>query len=101
LGRRAQRNVTPSELYSYKSAIGDRDRYRTGTTVALASAATLFITGLFLHELDQPNAQQLFRTTSRPGAERSAGAGKPWALHLQLFPSVSSAELGAMIGGMF
>lgn len=101
LGRRAQRNVTASELYSYNSAIIDRDRYRLGTTVALAAAGSLFITGLFLHELDQPNAQQLFRTTSRPGAERSASAGKRSVSYLQLLPSVSSTELGARIGGMF
>ena len=49
-------NVTTEDLTSYNTAINDRDRYRVATGASLAASAGFCITGLFLHELDQPDS---------------------------------------------
>ena len=101
LGRRAVANVTNSELTRYNSVIIDRDRYRIATAVSLASSAGFFITGLFLHELDQPNPQHLYRTTPGPAATRRPRAPVDPRPQLHVAPLVSGAALGAWIGGTF
>ncbi len=93
LGRRKLGNVRADDLLRYDSSIIDRDRYRIATGVSLASAAGFFITGLFLHELDQPNPQLLYRTAPRPAEVHSA--------RLQITPLVSEGGLGALVGGSF
>jgi PEGA domain len=99
LGRRAHGNVTGPDLYSYNSAILDRDRYRLGTGVCLTASAGFFITGLFLHELDRPNPQLLYRTGPRLGAPSPAPA--PARASLQIAPLVYSGAFGALVGGTF
>jgi hypothetical protein len=93
LGRRKLGNVGADDLLRYDSSLIDRDRYRIATGVSLASAAGLFITGLFLHELDQPNPQLLYRTPAHPAGPRSA--------RLQIAPLVSEGGFSALIGGSF
>jgi len=101
LGRRAHRNVSGAELYRYDSTIAERDRYRLGTTVALAASAGFFITGLFLHELDQPNPQLLFRMRSRSDPRLPAPPSTPRAARVQLAPVAVGTGFGAMLGGTF
>jgi tetratricopeptide (TPR) repeat protein len=100
LGDVQHRNVLPAELTSYRSSINERDRYRIATGVSLAASAGFFITGLFLHELDQPDSQLLYRGAPRPGAEPPSvpGAAKT---HVQLAPLFLENGLGAMVGGTF
>ncbi len=93
LGRRKLGNVRADDLLRYDSSIIDRDRYRIATSVSLASAAGFFITGLFLHELDQPNPQLLYRTAPHPAEVHSA--------RLQVAPLVSEGGFGALVGGSF
>ncbi|MEI9949826.1 MAG: PEGA domain-containing protein [Pseudomonadota bacterium] len=94
------RNISPPELTSYRTSITDRDRYRLATGVSLAASAGFFITGLFLHELDQPDPQLLYRTAPRPGAEvpRPAPALQT---QLRVAPVFYGNGLGAMLGGTF
>ena len=101
LGKRALRNVTKAELLRYDADLIDRDRYRLGTTVCLASSAGFFITGLFLHELDQPNLQLLYRTAPRPGADVSAPPEATPKPRIQVAPVVLGAGFGAMVGGVW
>lgn len=101
LARRAQHNVNNSELFGYNAAIIDRDRYRIGTAVCLAASAGLFVTGLFLHELDQPNPQLLFRTAPRPGAESPPPTLAKSAFSVQVAPVVYGSGAGALLGGVF
>jgi hypothetical protein len=101
LGRRAERYVSSSELYSYNAAISDRNRYRIGTGVCLAAAAGFFITGLFLHEFDQPNPQLLYRTAPRPGARLPPPSPPARGFPMQVVPVVSANGFGAMLGGIF
>jgi hypothetical protein len=57
------RNVTSDELLRYRATTAERDALGGASAVALAGAAGLFISGLFLHELDQPDLERL------PGAD--------------------------------
>ncbi|MES1173511.1 MAG: PEGA domain-containing protein [Myxococcales bacterium] len=97
LGRHGRQNVTGPDLYSYRSSILDRDRYRLGTAVCLTASAGFFITGLFLHELDRPNPQLLYRTGPRLGAPAPA----PARASLQIAPLAYGGAFGAMVGGTF
>jgi hypothetical protein len=63
LDKRAQGNVTSSELSEYNSDVSSRDRYRVAAAIGLGTSAAFFLTGLLLHELDQPHLQE----SSRPG----------------------------------
>ncbi|HEY0467270.1 MAG TPA: PEGA domain-containing protein [Polyangiaceae bacterium] len=100
LGRQMSQNVSAAELTSYNTSINERDRFRLATGVSLAASAGFFITGLFLHELDQPDPQLLYRTAPRPGAEpvRLLVARKA---HFQVAPVFYANGLGAMLGGSF
>ena len=98
LGQHAHRNVSAAALTGYNTSINERDRFRLAMSVSLAASAGFFITGLFLHELDQPDPQLLYRTAPRPRSEpRPAAAG----VHLQVAPLFYENGLGAMLGGTF
>ena len=101
LGQREYRNVSSAELTSYKNSILDRDRFQLAAGVSLLASAGFFITGLFLHELDQPNPQLLYRTAPRPGAELPPRAPAVPKAQLQLVPTFSANGAGAMLGGTF
>jgi hypothetical protein len=99
LAQKRYGNVSTGDLYRYNSSILDRDRFRLATTVCLAASAGFFITGLFLHELDQPNPLLLYRAGPRSGADPvRSGAPRP---SVQVTPVVYSGGLGAALGGMF
>ena len=100
LGKIKTNNVSPAELTSYKNAINERDRFRIATGASLAASAGFFITGLFLHELDQPDPQLLYRMAPRSGAEPPAPAPKPSA-SVRVAPIFFADGLGAMLGGTF
>ncbi|HEX2670995.1 MAG TPA: PEGA domain-containing protein [Polyangiaceae bacterium] len=100
LGKLKTNNVSPAELTSYNTAINDRDRFRLATGVSLAASAGFFITGLFLHELDQPDPQLLYRMAPRRGAEPPAPASKPSA-SVRVAPLFFADGLGATLGGTF
>jgi hypothetical protein len=87
LGEQSRRNVTSDELAAYRASVNERDRFRVASTVAFASSAGLFITGLFLHELDHPKPEQ------RPT--------EPASPTINVLPQVSSSNLGARLQGAF
>jgi PEGA domain len=97
----AHGNVSSADLLRYDSSLIDRDRYRLGTTVCLAGAAGFFITGLFLHELDQPDSRLLYRAASHPGADAAPPAAESPKPRVQVAPVVLGAGFGAMVGGVF
>jgi len=101
LGDVQAKNVTAADLTSYNTSIDERDRFRLVTGVSLAASAGFFITGLFLHELDQPDPQLLYRTAPRPGAEPSSPPAAASRSRLQVAPVFYANGLGAMLGGSF
>jgi len=54
-------NVSRPELVRYDADVTQRDRYRVMAGTAFAAALGLVVTGLFLHELDTPRAEDLNR----------------------------------------
>ncbi len=54
LNKREYRATIPAELAAYNAALSERTRYRTAATIGVAGALGMFITGLFLHEMDRP-----------------------------------------------
>jgi hypothetical protein len=101
LAKRKRQNVTEAELFAYNSAIGNRDRYRTAATLSAAAAVGLFITGLFLHELDEPRPQQVYRRTRR-AKPSTAAAGEPRVKSgYSLSPLLSPSNYGALVEGTF
>jgi PEGA domain-containing protein len=94
-------NVSPEDLTSYNTSIVNRDRYRLATGVSLATSAGFFITGLFLHELDQPDPQLLYRTAPRPGTAVPPAAPQAARSRVQVAPMFYENGLGAMLGGTF
>ena len=55
------RNVSSAELVRYQADVARRDRYRLMAGVSLTAGLGLLVTGLFMHELDQPRADELNR----------------------------------------
>ena len=77
LTKQAQGNVSGADLASYESNVTDRTRYRAATGISLASSAGLFITALFLYELDRPSAEQTSRMAPSPPPLRVAPLAFP------------------------
>lgn len=94
LARRARENVSDAELVSYDTAVANRDRYRAAAAISVGTSVGLFITALFMHELDEPRPQQLLRRTRPP---RSA----PRTSAISVQPLLSPEHYGALIGGAF
>ena len=67
LSLRAQGRATPEDLDDYDDAVAQRDHFRLATIITLASAGGLFVTGLFLHELDRPDPRVLYRSLGSSG----------------------------------
>jgi hypothetical protein len=99
LAQRARHNVSATELASYHAAVDNRDRYRAAATLSVVASMGLFITGLFLHELDEPRPQQLLRRSRPPKlrADKAATATR-FALTPVLLPGSYG---GALIQGAF
>ncbi|HTV24519.1 MAG TPA: PEGA domain-containing protein, partial [Polyangiaceae bacterium] len=61
LDKQERENVSNAELVRYRADVQRRDRYRMMAGVNFAASIGLLVTGLFLHELDQPGADELNR----------------------------------------
>jgi hypothetical protein len=57
--KQATENASPGELVRYSSDVQRRNRYRTLSGVSFAASLGMLVTGLFLHELDEPSAEEL------------------------------------------
>lgn len=77
LGARSQHEVTSAQLASYQASVNERDRLRFGSALGFASAAGLFVTGLFLHELDRPAAPER-KGKPLPRAASARRSGLDW-----------------------
>jgi hypothetical protein len=87
---RRKRGGTSGELVSYNASIIERNRYRTAAVISAAGSVGMFVTGLFLHELDQPGS---------PGAPRRdvlrRDARRVPTLDFE--PAVAGADVGASL----
>jgi hypothetical protein len=70
IDKRGRENVSHAELVRYRADVARRDRYRLIAGAGFAASLGLLVTGLFLHELDEPRAEELNR-----GVELGADIG--------------------------
>jgi len=75
LEQRDARNVSSAELVGYQADVARRNRYRLMAGVSLAAGLGLLVTGLFMHELDQPRAEELNRGGVQLDADVGLGYG--------------------------
>jgi tetratricopeptide (TPR) repeat protein len=71
LGARAHHTVSSAQLAAYQASVNERDRFRFAAGLGFASAAGLFVTGLFLHELDRPSAPER-KASAQPQSANNA-----------------------------
>lgn len=90
LTRTQHRSVPRAELIAYNAALLERNRYRTAAAVSVAGAFGMFVTGLFLHELDNP------RIPVAPTAQRLRGSADARS-RVALAPVVSTTDAGAAL----
>jgi hypothetical protein len=67
--RQSVENASAGELVRYNSDVQRRNRYRTLSGVGFAASLGMLITGLFLHELDEPRAEELSASNVRLAAD--------------------------------
>jgi hypothetical protein len=82
---------TPADLVAYHASLVERDRYRTGAIVGFAGAAGMFITGLFLHELDAPGLP------APPRREPSKTEATRAPRRVSVSPVTATGDLGAAL----
>jgi tetratricopeptide (TPR) repeat protein len=90
--RLGKEEVGTAELISYEASVVERNRYRTAATVSIAGSLGLFITGLFLHELDQPNFASPQRPERLPSSDGQLGSKV-----VRFAPVASAADVGASL----
>lgn len=78
--------TSPADLAAYNAALSERVRFRTAAAIGIASSVGMFITGLFLHEMDRPNVsapprrdRDSNRDSARFSIEPAVGTGDPGA----------------------
>jgi tetratricopeptide (TPR) repeat protein len=92
LQRQSHRAVSSAELVSYNAYIAERNRYRTGAAIGVATSFGFFITGLFLHELDRPSLAAATRR-SEPH-EREGSLSSP---RFAFSPVTATGDLGGSL----
>jgi hypothetical protein len=94
IAQRSAHLVTSSELIGYQASLNDRDQFRRGAAVSFGAAVGLFVTGVFLRELDHPvpaeHRQTLAPHASRRSEERAA-------FRFDAVPAAPGAEAGASL----
>jgi tetratricopeptide (TPR) repeat protein len=92
LRRRGSEEVGSAELVSYEASVVERNRYRTAASVCIAGSLGMFITGLFLHELDHPN----FASPKQRDAVPAPGE-RVSSQTVRFTPVASAADVGASL----
>jgi tetratricopeptide (TPR) repeat protein len=90
LGDRRQHTVSSAQLVAYEASLVERNRYRTAAVIGVAGSFGMFITGLFLHELDRPSALSAPRRGSAPRSQSAFSRAR-------FAPVVSSSDVGASL----
>ncbi len=96
LGKQANGNVTLADLSRYDDAVRDRGIYRAATVATFGAAGGLFITGLLLHELDQPGLREIRLAAPSRGDDHARGTGDARRT-LGVAPLLSAGSYGAAL----
>jgi hypothetical protein len=99
LDRRERANATPAELVRYEADVASRNQYRWMAAGAFGTSLGLLVTGLILHELDTPGADELYRFLPREGAPSARADGEK--RRLDLGAMIAPGQYGASLRGEF
>jgi hypothetical protein len=91
--------ASTGELVRYNDDVTRRNRFRWLAGGAFGASLGLLVTGLFLHELDTPGADELYR--SRPQQTPLAATTDRARSHFDLGAFVVPGEFGASLRGEF
>jgi len=100
LQRQRRENQSTGELVRYNNDVASRDFYRWLAGGAFGATLGLSVTALFLHELDTPGPEELYRSLPQPGNPLAAGADRPRP-HFDLGAFVAPSQFGASLRGEF
>jgi PEGA domain len=100
LGKRERGSVTSDELARYGEDARHRDRYLAATVGSLAASAGCFLTGLFLHQFDQPPAEQLYRDATVPASGARSPGQSVWS-RWQVVPVAARGSFFALVRAGF
>jgi tetratricopeptide (TPR) repeat protein len=109
VSRQKQANQTTAELVRYDADVTRRNTYRWLAGASFGLSLGLLVTGLFLHELDTPSADDLYRSMPQPRDTRAlpdeAASARPPSTpktrHLELGAFIVPGQLGASLRGEF
>ncbi len=89
---RKPKPAEPAQLTAYHASLVERDRLRTAAGVAVAGSIGMFVTGIFLHELDQPSSPSV-RQRDEPRQRESARSAPRFAF----VSGAPAADVGASL----
>jgi tetratricopeptide (TPR) repeat protein len=90
LGDRRQHSVSAAQLVAYDASLVERNRYRTAAVISVAGSVGMFITGLFLHELDRPSALGAASRSSAPRPQTALS-------RFRFAPVAAASDVGASL----
>lgn len=90
-----QRNVSEAEHVRYDADVAQRNRYRWLAGASFGASLGMLITGLFLHELDEPGPEDLYGPSSPPPSTERRSAWPGFDLSAVVSPNLWGATLRA------
>jgi tetratricopeptide (TPR) repeat protein len=96
LQRKVHHQVELSELVAYNASLAERARFRSAAAIGVAGSLGFFITGLFLHELDQP------RSPAAPRRDEMTRRESAWLEpRVSFSPLTATGDFGASLDVSF
>jgi hypothetical protein len=100
LARHERGNLSPAELVRYNQDATRRNFYRWFAGGSFAASLGLFVSGLFLHELDTPGPEDLYRSLPPQNNPLAARADQPRRRY-DFGALVAPGQFGATLRGEF
>ena len=100
LKRHQRENLSTGELVRYTNDVAGRNFYRWFAGGTFGAALGLSVSALFLHELDTPGAEELYRSRPQPSNPLAASADRS-RHHYDLGAFLLPGQFGASLRGEF
>lgn len=97
LERQERATASPGELVRYNADVASRNQYRWIAGGSFAASLGLLVTGLILHQLDTPSADELYRFL--PPREQPLDASADRKRRFELGALIAPGQFGASLRG--